>query len=42
MSRTPRRFWSRIELAVGDVVPSADATAARLEADVRQLRGDWK
>ena len=42
MSRPPKRFWSRIELEVGDVVPAADATAARLEADVRRMRGDMK
>jgi 1-acyl-sn-glycerol-3-phosphate acyltransferase len=42
MSRPPRRFWSKIELEVGDVVPAEEATAARLEADVRRMRGDWK
>jgi 1-acyl-sn-glycerol-3-phosphate acyltransferase len=38
----PRRFWSKVALAVGDVVPADDASSARLEADVRALRGDWK
>jgi 1-acyl-sn-glycerol-3-phosphate acyltransferase len=42
MTRPPRRFWSKIELEIGDVVPAADATAARLEADVRAMRGDWQ
>ncbi len=42
MSRTPRRFWSKIELEVGDVVPAAEASAARMEADVRRMRGEWK
>ncbi len=42
MSRPPRRFWSRIELEVGEAVPASEATSARLEADVRRMRGDWK
>lgn len=42
MARPPRRFWSKIELEIGDAVPPAEATAARLEADVRRMRGDWK
>jgi hypothetical protein len=42
MTRPPKRFWSRIELEVGDVVPAAEASAARLEADVRRMRGDQR
>jgi 1-acyl-sn-glycerol-3-phosphate acyltransferase len=42
MTRPMRRFWSKIEIEVGDVVAPEDATAARLEADVRRMRGDWK
>jgi 1-acyl-sn-glycerol-3-phosphate acyltransferase len=37
----PRRFWSRIAMVVGDPVPPAEASAAALEARVRELRGDW-
>ena len=40
-ARLPRRFWSRIALVVGDPVPPAEASAAALEAKVRELRGDW-
>lgn len=39
-ARLPRRFWSRIELVVGPAVPAAQASAAALEARVRELRGD--
>ena len=39
--RLPRRIWSRIGLSVGDPVPAARASAAVLEARVRELRGDW-
>ena len=42
MTRPPKRFWSRIELEVGDLVPAAEASAARLEADVRRMRGDQR
>jgi 1-acyl-sn-glycerol-3-phosphate acyltransferase len=38
--RLPRRFWSKIELVAGLPVPPAEATAALLEAKVRELRGD--
>ena len=38
-SRLPRRFWSRIGLAAGEPVPAGDASAAALEAQVRELRG---
>ena len=40
-ARLPRRFWSHIALVVGEPVPPAQATAAILEAKVRELRGDW-
>ena len=39
--RLPRRFWSRIVLAVGEPVAPADASAAMLEQRVRTLRGNW-
>lgn len=42
MAKRPRRFWSHIELVVGDAVPAEHADAAHLEAQVRLLRGDWK
>ena len=40
-ARLPRRFWSRIAMVVGDPVPPEQASAAVLEAKVRELRGDW-
>ncbi len=40
-SRLPRRFWSRIALAVGTPLPAAQADAATLEQRVRELRGSW-
>ncbi len=39
-TRLPRRFRSKIELVVGEPIPAAQATAAALEAKVRELRGD--
>jgi 1-acyl-sn-glycerol-3-phosphate acyltransferase len=39
-ARLPRRFWSKIELVAGATVPAEEATAAMLEAKVRELRGD--
>lgn len=39
--RLPRRFWSRIVLAVGEAVAPSDANAALLEQRVRDLRGSW-
>jgi 1-acyl-sn-glycerol-3-phosphate acyltransferase len=39
--RLPRRFWSRIVLAVGEPVAPTEATAAALEQRVRELRGAW-
>jgi 1-acyl-sn-glycerol-3-phosphate acyltransferase len=38
-ARLPRRFWSRIELVAAPPVPAAQAGAAVLEAQVRELRG---
>lgn len=40
----PHRFvhFRRIALAVGDVVPAAQATQDELQARVLALRGDWK
>lgn len=39
-SRLPRRFRARVELVVDMPVPAQQATAASLEARVRELRGD--
>jgi 1-acyl-sn-glycerol-3-phosphate acyltransferase len=39
--RLPRRFRSHIALAVGESIAPSDATAAMLEARVRELRGSW-
>ena len=39
--RLPRRFWSRLVLAVGAPVPPGEASAALLEERVRELRGTW-
>ncbi len=41
MSHFPRRFWSRIELVVGEPVPSEQANSALLRERVAALRGDW-
>jgi hypothetical protein len=41
MAHFPRRFWSRIELAVGEPVPPERATSALLRERVVALRGDW-
>ena len=42
MAKRPRRFWSHIELVIGEPMLAKDATAERLEGVVRELRGDWK
>ena len=42
MSNFPRRFWSRIELAVGEPVPPEQATSALLREQIVALRGDWR
>jgi 1-acyl-sn-glycerol-3-phosphate acyltransferase len=39
--RLPRRFRSRIVLAVGAPLAATEATAAVLEQRVRELRGSW-
>jgi 1-acyl-sn-glycerol-3-phosphate acyltransferase len=40
-SRLPRRFRSRIAVAIGTPLASSDANAAALEQRVRELRGTW-
>ncbi|MBK8181666.1 MAG: MFS transporter [Candidatus Competibacteraceae bacterium] len=42
MGHFPRRFWSRIELVVGELVPPAQATSTVLRERVIALRGDWR
>lgn len=37
--RRPYKLWARIEMRVGLPIPAAEATAARLEAEIRRLRG---
>ncbi len=39
--RLPRRFRSRLVLAVGEPVAAGDASAAMLEQHVKALRGTW-
>ncbi|MGH8460098.1 MAG: MFS transporter [Stenotrophobium sp.] len=39
-ARIPRRFWSKIALVAGPIVPPEQVTAALLEEKVRELRGD--
>jgi len=41
MGAFPRRFWSRVELAVGEPVPAEQATSMLLRERVVALRGDW-
>jgi 1-acyl-sn-glycerol-3-phosphate acyltransferase len=37
----PRRFRARIALVIGEPIAPEEASAAALEARVRELRGDW-
>jgi 1-acyl-sn-glycerol-3-phosphate acyltransferase len=37
--RRPYKLWSRIEMRIGAPIPPAEVSAARLEAEVRRLRG---
>ncbi|MFZ1324940.1 MAG: MFS transporter [Candidatus Contendobacter sp.] len=41
MSHWPRRFWSRVELVVGEPVPPRQATSTALRERVMALRGEW-
>jgi len=42
MSGFPRRFWSRVELIVGEAIPPEKATSAVLREQVVALRGEWR
>jgi hypothetical protein len=37
--RRPNKLWARIEMRVGAAIQPAEVTAARLEAEIRRLRG---
>ena len=38
--RRPYKLWAHIELRIGHAIPPAEFSAARLEAEVRRLRGE--
>jgi hypothetical protein len=38
--RRPYKLWARIDVRIGEPVPPHEASAERLEAEVRRLRGD--
>jgi len=38
--RRPYKFWSTIELRIGEAIPPEEVSATRLEDEVRQLRGE--
>lgn len=40
LTTRPRRFWSRVELEVGDMIPPEQAAAQSLQVKVESLRGD--
>jgi 1-acyl-sn-glycerol-3-phosphate acyltransferase len=40
LRRRPYKLWARIELRVGEPVPPEEVSSARLEAEVRRLRGE--
>jgi 1-acyl-sn-glycerol-3-phosphate acyltransferase len=42
MAKLPKRFWSKVTLAVGEPVPAAHATSDRLQAEVAALRGEHR
>lgn len=42
MARPPKRFWSRIALVAAAPVPADQVSAAGLQQQVLQLRGDWR
>ena len=42
MTRLPRRFWSKIALAIGTPIAPEQVDATGLRAVVADLRGDWK
>ncbi|WMS85849.1 MFS transporter [Pleionea litopenaei] len=40
MGTIPKRFWSKIAVTIGQVVPSSEVSAAHLQQQVSQLRGE--
>ncbi|MDF1780809.1 MAG: MFS transporter [Alcanivoracaceae bacterium] len=40
LSTAPKRFWSRVELVAGEIVPPENVSAAGLQDAVQRLRGD--
>ncbi|MEK9765795.1 MAG: MFS transporter [Thalassolituus sp.] len=40
LTRLPQRFWSKIDMVVGDAILPEDATPETLKAEVALLRGD--
>ena len=40
LSQMPKRFWSKIELIVGDPIPAEEATPEYLKEKVAELRGE--
>ena len=42
MRHFPRRFWPRIELVVGAIVPPEQATSEGIRERVLALRGEWR
>ena len=42
LTRLPQRFWSKIDMVVGDAILPEDATPETLKAEVALLRGDRK
>ena len=37
--KNPKRFWSRVSVVAGPVVPPTEASAEALQARVQELRG---
>jgi 1-acyl-sn-glycerol-3-phosphate acyltransferase len=40
--RRPYKLWAQIEMRVGTAIPPGELSAARLEAEIRQLRGEHR
>jgi hypothetical protein len=40
LSQLPKRFWSKIDLVVGDAIKPEDASPEFLKLKVGELRGD--
>jgi 1-acyl-sn-glycerol-3-phosphate acyltransferase len=37
--RRPYKLWARIEMRIGEPIPPGEVSAARLEEEIRRLRG---